>query len=91
MSVLAFGRQGEGPPLILLHATNATRRMTVCAPPQRLSADAAIASAQDAVASRHFPQHVRRTRVPRLTGGAAIPASVPVTALALPAPGGGGA
>ncbi len=52
---------------------------SVCAHPERVGAEAAMAVARDAVASRHFPRHFLRTRVLRFTGGAAIAASVPVT------------
>jgi len=52
---------------------------SISAHPERVPADVAVATARDAVASRHFPEHFRRTRVLRFTGGAEIPPSVPVT------------
>lgn len=51
---------------------------SISAHPERVSAEVAIATAEDAVASRHFPEHFRQTRILRFTGGGAIPAAVPV-------------
>jgi pimeloyl-ACP methyl ester carboxylesterase len=61
--------------------SSAVRRValrSISAHPERAPAEAAVATAQDAVASRHFPAHFRATRVLRFQGGAVIPATVPV-------------
>ena len=51
---------------------------SISAHPERVPADVAVATAEDVLASRHFPEHFRRTRVLRFTGGDAIPTDVPV-------------
>jgi len=51
---------------------------SISAHPERVPAQIAVASAEDAVNSRHFREHFRRTRTLRFRGGAAIPADIPV-------------
>ena len=52
---------------------------SISAHPERVPADLAVAAAEDAHRSDHFPEHFGQTRVLRFTGGAQIPSSVPVT------------
>ncbi len=51
----------------------------ISARPGDVSYDVAVETARTAIASKHFPQHFRRTRVLRFEGGGAIPPDVPVT------------
>lgn len=62
--------------------SRAGRRMglrAISARPGDVPCDVAVEAARTAIASKHFPQHFRRTRVLRFEGGGAIPAHVPVT------------
>lgn len=51
---------------------------SISARPEAVSYDVAVAAARGATASKHFPEHFRRTRVLRFTGGREIPSDVPV-------------
>jgi pimeloyl-ACP methyl ester carboxylesterase len=50
----------------------------ISARPAEVPADVAVATLEDAARSRHFPEHLRRTRLLRFTGGDAIAPDVPV-------------
>jgi pimeloyl-ACP methyl ester carboxylesterase len=59
-------------------AVRAMGLRSISARPGAVPYDVALATARDAIASKHFPEHFAATRTLHFSGGAMIPATVPI-------------